>query len=405
MEKQNNKRTAGALLFTAFLAVLFLMAAAYGPMSAPQSASAQRIANSVTDHGTETREATQTNEPEETRTREATQTPHMDETHTPEATQTEHMDETQTPEATHTPHMDETETPEATHTPHMDETETPEATETHHAEESRTPEATRTHEPEETEPPEATETEHPEETHTPEATETHEPEETETGEPTHTPEATRTEMPSPIPTGHAPIITGGPAPVAGAPASIPGDGSRMFPETGKSVNGIFLTYWDANGGLTQQGYPISSVMQEQSQMDGKTYTVQYFERSVMEYHPENQAPYNVLLSQLGTFQYEAKYPNGASGQVADKSGAYFPQTGHYVGGAFLKYWQEHGGVTQQGYPISDQFTEVSPLNGKAYTVQYFERSVFELHPENQAPYNVLLSQLGTFQYKAKQGDK
>ncbi|MFL5735444.1 MAG: alpha/beta fold hydrolase, partial [Chloroflexia bacterium] len=37
------------------------------------------------------------------------------------------------------------------------------------------------------------------------------------------------------------------------------------------------------------------------------------------------------------------------------------------------------------------------LNGKPYTVQYFERAVFELHPENAAPYDVLLSQLGTFQ--------
>ena len=37
------------------------------------------------------------------------------------------------------------------------------------------------------------------------------------------------------------------------------------------------------------------------------YTVQYFERAVMEMHPENKAPFDVLLSQLGTFQYKAKY--------------------------------------------------------------------------------------------------
>ena len=34
-------------------------------------------------------------------------------------------------------------------------------------------------------------------------------------------------------------------------------------------------------------------------------------------------------------------------------------------------------------------------------MQYFERAVFEKHPENQPPYDVLLSQLGTFQYKQK----
>ncbi|MEO5952370.1 MAG: hypothetical protein ABIQ44_07890, partial [Chloroflexia bacterium] len=75
------------------------------------------------------------------------------------------------------------------------------------------------------------------------------------------------------------------------------------------------------------------------------------------------------------------------------------QTGHWLGGTFLAYWQSHGGVTQQGYPISDEFTEISPLDGKAYRVQYFERAVFEFHPELAAPNNVLLSQLGTFRYK------
>jgi hypothetical protein len=74
----------------------------------------------------------------------------------------------------------------------------------------------------------------------------------------------------------------------------------------------------------------------------------------------------------------------------------FPQTGHNVCGQFLAYWKGHGGLAQQGYPISEEFIETSDLNGKPYTVQYFERAVFELHPENQPPYDVLLSQLGTF---------
>ncbi len=44
-----------------------------------------------------------------------------------------------------------------------------------------------------------------------------------------------------------------------------------------------------------------------SATDGKSYTVQYFERAVFEEHPENSEPYRVLLSQLGTFRYRAKY--------------------------------------------------------------------------------------------------
>ncbi len=83
----------------------------------------------------------------------------------------------------------------------------------------------------------------------------------------------------------------------------------------------------------------------------------------------------------------------------------FQETGHRLGGKFLDYWKSHGGLAQQGYPISDEFMEKSDLNGQEYLVQYFERAVFEYHPENQSPYDVLLSQLGTFRYKAKYGSE
>ncbi|MBF6611802.1 MAG: sulfatase [Chloroflexi bacterium] len=177
--------------------------------------------------------------------------------------------------------------------------------------------------------------------------------------------------------------------------------SRLFPETGKSVGGVFLDYWNTHGGLPQQGYPISGEMQEKSDTDGKMYTVQYFERAVFELHPENAAPNNVLLSLLGNFRYKQKYPNGAPGQTMNNSAGsmLFPQTGKRVGGLFLQYWKANGGLAQQGYPISEEFQEKSDLDGKTYTVQYFERAVFEMHPENKPPYNVLLSQLGTFRYR------
>ena len=95
---------------------------------------------------------------------------------------------------------------------------------------------------------------------------------------------------------------------AGA-AQTQADG-RTFPETGKTVRGKFLDYWNTHGGLPQQGYPISDEFQERSDTDGKTYTVQYFERAVFEMHPENKPPYDVLLSQLGTLRYQARYATG-----------------------------------------------------------------------------------------------
>jgi glucose/arabinose dehydrogenase len=192
----------------------------------------------------------------------------------------------------------------------------------------------------------------------------------------------------------------------GTPVPVPGEGNRRYSETGKTVSGLFLEYWDKNGGLFQQGFPISEVMAELSDLNGKVYTVQYFERAVFEYHPEITDPrYKVLLSQLGTFQYKKKYPNGAPNQQASASNSVkFNETGKTLGGKFREYWEKNGGLAQQGFPISEEFTEVSDLNGKPYLVQYFERSVMEYHPENTgSPYEVLLSQLGTFRYKEKYG--
>ncbi|MDQ5822772.1 MAG: hypothetical protein M3441_00995 [Chloroflexota bacterium] len=92
---------------------------------------------------------------------------------------------------------------------------------------------------------------------------------------------------------------------------------------------------------------------------------------------------------------------GPSQQVGCQT---FKETGKIVCGKFLQYWQQHGGLAQQGYPISDEFNEKSTINGQTYRVQYFERAVFELHPENQSPYDVLLSQLGTYWARQQYGN-
>ena len=97
------------------------------------------------------------------------------------------------------------------------------------------------------------------------------------------------------------------SPVPATTTTYAQTGCRSFAETAKTVCGRFLEYWNTNGGLAQQGYPISDEMQERSDTDGKTYTVQYFERAVFELHPELQPPNNVLLSLLGRFQYDRKY--------------------------------------------------------------------------------------------------
>jgi hypothetical protein len=139
--------------------------------------------------------------------------------------------------------------------------------------------------------------------------------------------------------------------------------------------------------LAINGYPISDQFTETLE-DGKPYTVQYFERVRMELHPENPPPFDVLLGQFGRRIHPADPP------VTPKPGArFFAETGHNLEGSFLAYWDSHGGLTQFGYPISEEFVETLE-DSKPYTVQYFERARFEHHPENPPPFDVLLGQFG-----------
>jgi hypothetical protein len=165
---------------------------------------------------------------------------------------------------------------------------------------------------------------------------------------------------------------------------------RYFPESGHSLAEPFKAYWEAHGGLAQFGYPLTEPFAEKSVDDGKTYTVQYFERARFEHHPESKDPqYQVLLGFLGKAFHPPDPP------VAPKAGArHFPETGHNLSGPFRAYWEAHGGLAIHGLPISEEFPERSPIDGKVYTVQYFERSRFEHHPQNKAPYDVLLGHLG-----------
>ena len=74
-------------------------------------------------------------------------------------------------------------------------------------------------------------------------------------------------------------------------------GAAYFNQTGHNVRG-FLQYWQTNGGLAIFGFPLSEEFTETLE-DGNPYTVQYFERVRLEYHPEAQSPYDVQLGQFG----------------------------------------------------------------------------------------------------------
>ena len=79
--------------------------------------------------------------------------------------------------------------------------------------------------------------------------------------------------------------------------------SRYFIDTGHNV-ALFLPYWSANGDMAGFGLPLTEEFRETNAADNKVYTVQYFERVRMEYHPERKGtPDEVQLGLLGREQY------------------------------------------------------------------------------------------------------
>jgi hypothetical protein len=86
---------------------------------------------------------------------------------------------------------------------------------------------------------------------------------------------------------------------------------------------------------------------------------------------------------------------GGSNQNQDSR--YFPETGHWVTGEFLTFYQKASdALLVYGYPITDAFQD--PLTG--LTVQYFQKARFELHIEAREGERVQLTDLGSLLYEA-----
>lgn len=181
-----------------------------------------------------------------------------------------------------------------------------------------------------------------------------------------------------------------------APIAVVSEGeSAYFEESDQMLAQPFLGFWEENGGLAVFGYPISERMIEKDEVTGVEYTAKYFERARLELHPETGD--KVVVGRLGAL-VQAPEP-----RVKAKKGMhFFKETGHNVSNKYFEFWNSHGGLVALGYPITEERVEVNPAEGKEYTVQYFERSRFELHPEFAGtPYEVQLGQLGAQVYAQK----
>jgi hypothetical protein len=87
------------------------------------------------------------------------------------------------------------------------------------------------------------------------------------------------------------------APV-GQPAA---PGGMWFPDTGHTLSGVFLAFWQAHHGNILFGSPISEPLHEQNgDGTGHRYLVQYFQNARLEYHPGLAGSgYAVVVGQLG----------------------------------------------------------------------------------------------------------
>jgi uncharacterized lipoprotein YbaY/heat shock protein HslJ len=183
---------------------------------------------------------------------------------------------------------------------------------------------------------------------------------------------------------------------------------QCFAQTGYCVRGRFLTYWRQNGGLAVFGLPLSGEASEGG------FNAQYFERQRFELHPENAAPYDVLLGRLGDELLKRQGVDWFTLAKADGPRAgcqYFAETQHNVcnqpaGHTFLIYWRTHGlefdgkpGKSYQeslalfGLPLSEPRMETN-TSGDTVLTQWFERARFEYHPNNPVNARVLLGRLG-----------
>jgi len=181
---------------------------------------------------------------------------------------------------------------------------------------------------------------------------------------------------------------------------------RLFPETGWRVQGRLLAFWEANGGLPIFGLPVEA-HHTATTPEGR-FVVQTFERERLELHPEQSAPYDVLLGRLGDelLQKQGRnWRNERSGEQLPGTCRHFSTTDRDVCGVFLSYWQNYGldlgdaGTSERestalfGLPLTPLQYETNSSGDRVLT-QWFERARFEYHPRNPAGFQVLLGRLG-----------
>ncbi|MBC8159750.1 MAG: hypothetical protein H7Z42_00905 [Roseiflexaceae bacterium] len=186
------------------------------------------------------------------------------------------------------------------------------------------------------------------------------------------------------------------------PTAAAQTGERCFEQTSQCIGGRFRSFWEQNGGLAVFGYPLSAAAEQPSRDTGQNYVTQQFERARFELHPENTAPYDVLLGRIGADVLANRgddWPSRPTFEQAPAGCLLFRETGHTLCNSavivnntvietnFRSYWESQGLFDQalnrygrslalSGLPLTDTIIETNS-SGDLVVAQYFERARLE----------------------------
>lgn len=196
-------------------------------------------------------------------------------------------------------------------------------------------------------------------------------------------------------TAAPPPAVAGPPPASAEPAAVTPLGSGQsftFAQTGHTVSGLWLDFMKAHGDVDNLGYPRTGVIRDTLV---PSQTVQYFQRVVLEYHPENPPAYQIQRRLLGDMLSPgADAPVDPVAERPTGDHVYFPNIpgqglGHFVANVgpdgsptlFKQYFDTHGREDVFGYPKeAPKLRQLS--DGQLHWTQRFQAAVFEYHQEN-----------------------
>ena len=153
---------------------------------------------------------------------------------------------------------------------------------------------------------------------------------------------------------------------------------RYYPETGHTIDGQFVQFFDQQGGLEILGYPITDAFIDPA----NGWLIQYFQNARMELMLDpGTGEMTPILSPLGEWLNGWDPPVNQKG-ASQEGCTYFTQSGHSVCFAFLEFFTAHGGFQTLGLPVSEFKLEGERL------VQYFQGYRLDWTPEEANPVRV-----------------